>query len=217
MAESSLSLDARETYALAELVNLGVSRAAGALRQLAGGQVSVTVPAVSLISHAQAIEALSQTGQGPFAAVIQRFSGDFTGSALLVVPQARLHTLTRVVLAESAGPDDIGGMEDEVMAETGNIILNAYLGTIANMLQRTLNVALPEVLAGDGPAIFGHCAPAGGGDLVISQSIDFTLKARNVSGHLAMILDIPSLKAFKALLAEFGARAGVAGVTFNSA
>ena len=215
MAESLLSLDTFETGALTELVNLGASRAAGALRQLAGGPVSIAAPAVSLISHARAVEALSQAGQGPFAAVMLKFWGDFTGSALLVVPSARLLELTRVVLAESTVPDEVAGMESEVLAETGNILLNAYLGTLANMLQRTLNVALPELLAGDGHAIFSRCSPAGGGDLVISQSIDFALKGRNTSGHLAVILDIPSLKAFKALLGEFAARAGGAGVTFR--
>ena len=45
-------------------------------------------------------------------------------------------------------------METEALAETGNIILNSCLATMANMLKGSLSMSIPEVLRGNGAALF---------------------------------------------------------------
>ena len=50
--------------------------------------------------------------------------------------------------------EDVIDLEQEALAETGNIILNACLATIANVLRRTMRMSLPSVIRGDGDALF---------------------------------------------------------------
>lgn len=45
--------------------------------------------------------------------------------------------------------EDIVDLEDEALAETGNIILNSWVATLANLLKRGLKMSLPVVVRGD--------------------------------------------------------------------
>ena len=44
--------------------------------------------------------------------------------------------------------------EDEALAETGNIILNSWIATIANLLKQNLRMSLPLVVRGDSRHMF---------------------------------------------------------------
>jgi chemotaxis protein CheC len=45
-------------------------------------------------------------------------------------------------------------LEDEALAETGNIILNSWIATIANLLKQNLRMSLPLVVRGDSRHVF---------------------------------------------------------------
>ena len=69
-------------------------------------------------------------------------------------------------------------LEHEALAETGNIILNACLATIANVLRQTMRMSLPAVVRGDGGKLFDVQSDAAHGSLVLFLYIDFTVKNR---------------------------------------
>ena len=95
-------------------------------------------------------------------------------------------------------------MENEALAETGNIILNGCLATIANLLQRSLTMSLPEVLRGDGEMLFEVDAARGStGGLVLFLYINFSVRTRDIRGYIAMVMDLPSLAALKLLIEDF--------------
>jgi chemotaxis protein CheC len=60
----------------------------------------------------------------------------------------------RVVVGRELPLEDIVDLEDEALAETGNIILNSWIATIANLLKRGLKMSLPVVMHGDGKHVF---------------------------------------------------------------
>jgi chemotaxis protein CheC len=62
--------------------------------------------------------------------------------------------LVRVVVGRALTLEDIVDLEDEALAETGNIILNSWVATLANLLKRGLKMSLPVVVRGDGRHIF---------------------------------------------------------------
>ena len=89
------------------------------------------------------------------------------------------------------------------MAETGNIILNGCLATIANELERSLRISLPEILHGDGEMFFNLDPPPPPGDSVLLIYINFAVRHRDINGYIAMLLDMPSIAALKLLLREY--------------
>ncbi|MGH6910750.1 MAG: chemotaxis protein CheX [Phenylobacterium sp.] len=192
-----------ELDALTELVNIGVSRAAASLREMVGEQVHLSVPNVRLVSHAEAVGVLNERETGRLVAVHQVFEGDITGRALLIFPETKSLELVRAVAGGELPLEDIIELEPEALAETGNIILNGCLGTIANMLHRSLKMSLPEILRGEAPSLLEFAPPPERGDVVMFLYIDFVVRQRDIRGYVAMLMDMPSLAALKDLLAEF--------------
>lgn len=202
-SSEAMSLSELELDALTELVNLGVSRAALSLREMIGQQVILSVPSVALIGRLRAIEILSSREMDKLVAVHQVFEGDITGRALLIFPETKSLELVRAVTDGDLPLEDIIELEQEALAETGNIILNACLATIANQLQRTLKISLPEILRGDSRALFNLRPPPEAGDVVLFVYINFHVQKRDLQGYIAMLMDMPSLAALQLLLGDF--------------
>jgi len=94
-------------------------------------------------------------------------------------------------------------MEKETLAETGNVILNGCMGTMANMLHRPLTMSLPEVARGDGTGVFQLHGQSHDEGLVLFLYINFSIRSRNIRGYIAMLLDMPSFSALRLLIGEF--------------
>ncbi len=58
--------------------------------------------------------------------------------------------LIRAIVGAELSLEDIMELEQEALAETGNVLLNGCLSTMANSLERNLQISLPEVIHGDG-------------------------------------------------------------------
>jgi chemotaxis protein CheC len=196
-------LNELELDAFTELVNIGVSRAAGSLRDMIGEQVHLSVPTVVMVSRAEAIEILQKSENEKLVAVHQIFEGDITGRVLLIFPEPKSLELVRAVTGGELTLEDIIELEQEAVAETGNIILNGCLSTIANLLQRSLKMSLPEILRGTAPEFFNLPPPPEAGDMAMFLYINFEVQHRDITGYIAMLMDLPSLEALKLILREF--------------
>jgi chemotaxis protein CheC len=192
-----------ERDALTELVNIGVSRAAASLRKMVGEQVLLSVPSVEVVTQGVAARLIVERESNRLVAVRQDFEGAFSGRALLIFPEDKSLELVRAVAGGELAADEVAEMEEEALAETGNVILNGCLATIANMLQRSLSISLPEVLRGDGHHLFEAGANASSSGLVLFLYINFSVRRRDITGYIAMVMDLPSLVALKSLLGEF--------------
>jgi len=198
-----IQLEELERDALAELANIGVSRAATNLREMIGQQVLLSVPAVDVVTRDRAAQVIASRAKGGLVAVRQAFAGDLSGRVLLIFPETNSLELVRAVTGGDLPLEDIIDLEQEALAETGNIILNACLATIANILQRTLRVSLPEIVHGDGPALFEVSETTQVEDVVLFLYIDFSVNERDIHGYIAMLMDLSSLASLRKLLRDF--------------
>ena len=194
-------LDELELDALAELVNIGVSRAAASLRTMVGEEVLLSVPSVSVVTRAQAAEIIGERDD-KLVAVHQAFDGDIAGRALLIFPETNSLELVRAVTGGELPLEDIIELEQEALAETGNIILNGCLATMANLLQRSLRMSLPEIVRGSGSDLFELAGVSEQEDVVLFLYIDFAVKQRDIRGYIAMLMDLPALTALKHLVGD---------------
>jgi chemotaxis protein CheC len=194
---SELELDA-----LTELVNIGVSRAASSLGTMVEEQVLLSVPTVAVISRSDAAHRFAEAPDNLLVAVSQAFHGDVSGRALLIFPERNSLELVRAVTGGGLSLEDILELEHEALAEIGNIILNACIATVANLLKRSLTMSLPEIIRGTSARLF-ELAVSQGDDVVLFVHIDFSIKGRQVIGYVAMIMDFASLTSLKDLIDEF--------------
>lgn len=203
MIPESVVLAELERDALTEIVNIGVSRAASSLRKMIGDQVLLSVPSIEVVSQRRAARLISEREVSELVAVRQDFSGPFSGRALLIFPETNSLELVRAVTGGDLSPQDVLDMEHEALAETGNVILNSCLATMANMLKRSMTMTIPEVLRGSGASLFEVDEDEKKDGLVLFLYIDFAVRTRDIRGYIAMIMDLPALATLKDLLGEF--------------
>jgi chemotaxis protein CheC len=197
------ALSDTERDALAEIANMGVGRAAASLRQMVGEQVLLSVPAVEIVNRTKAAQLVDRGNSRKLVAVQQSFEGPFSGRALLIFPEAESLELVRSIVGAEQSLEDVIDLEQEALAETGNIILNACLATIANVLRHTMRMSLPAVVRGDGTTLFDAQAPTAGGELVLFLYIDFTIRNRDIHGFIALLMDLPSITALKEIVRDY--------------
>lgn len=192
-----------ERDAISEIANMGVSRAAASLRQMVGEQVLLSVPSVKMVSRQEAAGLVERGNSPRLVAVQQSFEGPFSGRALLIFPQAQSLELVRSIVGADHSLEDVIDLEHEALAETGNVILNACLATIANVLRKSMRMSLPSVIRGDGATMFETEKSDTSGNLVLFLYIDFTIKNRDIQGFIALLMDLPSITALKDIVKDF--------------
>jgi chemotaxis protein CheC len=190
-----------ERDALAEVSNIAMARAANSLRQMVEHEVLLSVPSVEILSREAASRIVARPDDPGLVAIRQDFTGAFAGRALLIFPEANSLELVRAVAGPDLSLDDIVAMEDEALAETGNIILNSWVATIANLLKRGLKMSLPVVMRGRGRQIFEHLERPD--SLVLFLHIRFEISNREIHGYVALLMDIPSIDHLRELIADF--------------
>ena len=196
-----IELSPIERDAFAEIANMGVARAATSLGRMLGEQVLLSVPAVHIVTREVAAELVERDNSAKLVAVQQSFDGPFSGRALLIFPEAQSLELVRSIVGADQSLEDVIDLEQEALAETGNVILNACLATIANVLRKSMRMSLPTIIRGDGATLFAQ--PPGGGNLVLFLYIDFTIKSRGMRGFIALLMDLPSIAALKEIVQDF--------------
>lgn len=198
----SIVLSELELDALTELVNLGVANAALSLREMVREEVLLSVPSVEMVTREEAIANLVEGELSRLVAVHQDFEGDIKGRAFLIFPEAKSFELVRAIVGGTLPLENIVELEHEALSETGNILLNGCLGTIANHFGRNLRISLPEVIHCVGNELFEtrHSSAA---ERVLFIYINFAVQLRDLQGYIAMLLDMPSFVTLKQLLAAF--------------
>ena len=191
-----------ERDALTELVNMGVGRAATHLSRMVSDQVLLSVPSVDIVNRADAARLLAARERTSLVAVEQLFSGSFSGRALLIFPETNSLELARAVLGSELSLEEIVDLEQDALAEIGNIILNGCLVVMANTLKDNLDISLPSVLRGDSERIFANAEP-NADELVMFLYIDFLIRSRSIRGYIALLMGLSSLESLKGLIHGF--------------
>jgi len=193
-----------ERDALTELANMGVGRAAANLSRMVGEPVQLSVPSINLINGEDVAPRLAGHVRSTFVAVQENFNGAFSGRALLLFPEARSLELVRAVVGPGTSLEEVADLEQEALAEVGNVILNGFLGTIANLLRQRIHTSLPEVLRGRAKALFHISDADRQSDVaVLFLTVDFVVRSRGIQGYIAVVMSFASLVSLQALVQEF--------------
>jgi chemotaxis protein CheC len=190
-----------ERDALREVSNIAMARAASSLRQMVEHEVLLSVPTIDIVSQETAAQIVGNPDNASVVAVRQDFNGAFSGRALLIFPEANSLELVRAVVGRHLPLEDIVDLEDEALAETGNIILNSWMATVSNLLRRTLKMSLPMVIRGESRRMFETVT--GQKSLVLFLRIQFEISKKEIRGYVALVMDVPSIEELRSLIADF--------------
>ncbi len=195
-----MTLSELELDALSEVFNMGVGQAADALSQLAGESVQLSVPQVQLLSKQEVVR---QLGGGPdqrISAVRQAFSGEVVTDAVLMFPADQSLLLVQIMVGEEVPLEQLGEMEQEALAEIGNILLNSVVASVADCLHIEFEGGLPQVELGVASDVLLDQEAT---EPILSVQIRFEIASRQIHGHLAFLLDMNSSGVLEHKVGEF--------------
>jgi chemotaxis protein CheC len=189
-----MMLTAEQRDALSELINIGFGRAAASLSRLTGHRVQLEVPQVMICPVDELGDTLRPYIDGEIASVHQVFSGPVAGDALLVLDQRSGGMLKELLTNEPALPLSIDASAREVIAEVGNILLNACLGMFGNLLKVQVSFAGPHVtLEGLEAVVESVVIEREGLRYALVVHAGFRLKGGSVTGYLIIVLSVASI------------------------
>jgi chemotaxis protein CheC len=190
-----MELNPVQQDALVELLNIGFGRAGASLSKLTQQRVLLDVPNVAIHPLTHLNQSLGRLVDERVASVHQVFSGPVAGDALLLLDPIAAATLTELLTDVPALSLDLDPSTREVFTEVGNIVLNACIGTFANMLQVPMSFSVPDVDVTSITSVIDRMVDSGDAfryALVVTAG--FRLRDSAVTGYVVIVLTVQSLK-----------------------
>ncbi len=180
--------------ALTELVNISFSRAASSLAELTGHRIELTVPHVEVYPITDLNNVLSTYINGEVATVHQFFQGKISGDAFMILDYNGSVMLSDLLTERQKSTGKLDASDREVLTETGNILLNACLGTLGNVLKINITFTVPKMHL-DSLDSFIKTIIIGRDELryAIVVTMMFGVQDSSVQGYLMVVLGVTSL------------------------
>ena len=191
-----MELDTDAVDAIRELINIGVGRAAGMLNEITKCPLILQVPSISI----ESIENLSvsQYENTPSLSTVSlHFQGTMSGVAALVFPPKSAALLVTLMTLEGEDAQDLDIMRIETLKEVGNIIINAVMGSISNVLEQQLKYSLPNYQE-IGIVALAQSLKKTADKRVVLANAHFHLEGTTIDGNILLILEIGSMDALLA-------------------
>ncbi|MDI1276075.1 chemotaxis protein CheX [Methylobacter sp.] len=185
---SELHLDA-----LAEIFSIGAGRAALSLSEIVGDEVHISVPSVQVINSKDINATTLSLNCGRFGAVSQYFSGPFNAEAVLLFTEEQALKIVSDMMGSQMSLEELAEFEHEAMCELGNIILNACLSAMADILDFTLESSLPNYRVASADEILHRLKENSNQPYVMVLHIDLAIEKRHTTGNLVFLLSSTSL------------------------
>ena len=194
-----------EMDALAEAFNLSLGEAAATFSAIVHEEIELSVPIVEFISRDELTRRLQGDKADQDPTRLCRINQSFTGSdglvtdALLLFPEHGSLEIVRRMLGDNTPVQHITELEQDALAEIGNIIINSCMSSLANLFGTELIGSLPRVQCSDAAHLLDDKAAD---NLILVARIGMVMSAHNLSGFVLFLMDVPSVDQFMARVAQ---------------
>ena len=189
---SDLHLDA-----LSEVFNIGAGRAAASLSEIVSEEVKLSVPSVEFRKCSELNAKVLSLEQTQLGVVRQKFSGAFTADASLLFTEDSALEIMRDMMGSQISIEELAEFEQEAMCELGNIILNACLSAMADMLDIRLDSSLPNYHVCNVDEVIENIISIEDQMYIMILHIDLKIERRQVNGTLIFLFSSASLGALR--------------------
>lgn len=189
-----MSLSPDQIDKLTEIVNIGFGRAAASLSRLVQQRILLSVPEIRLCSVKELPTILGLPNL-QVTTVHQVFSGRLNGDAILLFDYESASILVNLLSSEPPEPRPLMTSDREALIEIGNILLNAFIGSLGNLLKLKIHFSVPRFYIEAVDEIVNSLHV---GDKEIRYTLIiktfFETRDSHVGGYVVIILGIESLE-----------------------
>lgn len=185
-------LSPKQVDTITEIINIGVGKGSASLSQMIDGEILLNVPYVNVISFDHVLEEIQKLGKGDEVhSVEMRFSGEYEGSANVILPDDSSKLLASLLMHEDPDSATIDEMKDGLMIEVGNIILNGIMGSFGNILDAPLDYHMPKSYQGDVDGIYSQLDKERYNKVLVCHT-NFAVRGKNISGDILIMYEMKS-------------------------
>lgn len=192
-------LSSKQIDAITEIINIGVGRGSASLSQMIDGEISLDVPYINVITFNEILSEMDKMDIKDIHSVELKFSGEYEGSANVILSDASATQLASILIHEDKESDTLKEMKDGIMIEVGNIILNAIMGSFGNILDAPLDYHMPRSFQGDVEGLHGQLDQEKFSQILICRT-NFNARGKNISGEILIMYEMKSFDKLKKVL-----------------
>jgi chemotaxis protein CheC len=178
---------------LGEIINIGTGRAAQGLSAVIGESVQSSVPNVELIKLTDVSISSLRLHTEKFGVVTQEFTGALNAEVMLLFAEENVLRIVRNMMGAEIAIDVVREFENEAMCELGNIMINACLASITDMLHIAVESSLPRYTIKSGEEIANQIKSSDFQEFVLASHVDFSIEGLPTEGKLFFLMNSSSL------------------------
>ncbi len=191
--ENIKSLTASQIDFLKELINIGVGKSSASLNTLIDKHIILQVPLVKIMTYPEMMEYLENYKDEKYASVTLPFRGDLVGNIKLLLSSSNAAKLADTFIGENLNDVDLDSIRSGVLNEIGNIVTNAVLGSMCNMLEVELDYIVPYFEEGNKTIIIPKQLDEKESVVLYAQT-DFVIDELQVIGSFAIFFEMDAFK-----------------------
>jgi chemotaxis protein CheC len=162
------------------------------LNAILATHINLEVPFVRVLSQKEFEFDIKKNRVDSLAAVNLSFSGDISGNVELVFPKESAVNLVAALTGEKPESIVMDSIRTGTLSEIGNIVINAVIGSISNLLGFTLNYSMPLYLEGNYEKL-SMAVRTGEDSIILQARARFIIDMLAVVGDIMLFLELDSL------------------------
>jgi chemotaxis protein CheY-P-specific phosphatase CheC len=195
-----LNLNSLNSNCLSEIIARAAEQAAIALQDIVNQPVDLFFPEVRLINESGDVEVLGELIDKPGTVVKLKFDGGLKGAGFLIFSDGQDQKLVNGLVGQNGLlKEQLAETSEGIFNEVGNVLLNIYVGTIANQVKARVTYDVPHLFIHENKKkwalelIRSHIPPQ---QLLLLKS-SLGLGNLEITAHIVIIMDYSSEVAVK--------------------
>ena len=186
-----MQINPKQLDFLTEMINIGIGKGAKVLNTMVRSHIQLRVPSVRILTSSELIKELDFHCDEKLSAVNLEFDGNISGYAELIFPSDSASTLVTIFTGEYDENPPMDETRAGALCEIGNVVLNAVMGSISNILKLSFNYTVPHYIEGLVDTLFPHknvqAIPA-----ILLARTRFNIQEMEIEGDIVLLFKMGS-------------------------
>lgn len=189
---------------LKEIGSMGTAHAATALSKMVNKKVTMPVPKVSWLEF-QNVANFVGGPEAVIVGILVSLSGNIQGMMMYLMSLEAAHNIAELIIGTPPPENELyfGDMERSVIEEVSNIMLSAYLGSLAGLTNSQIKPSIPYMCVDMANAILSVPASEFGRVADKMLFIESQIAVENIKFSGCFVL-VPNLHSFYRILRALG-------------
>lgn len=147
-------LTSLQEYRLLELINTSIGQTASVISGMVRTPVNMYASRLNIMGQLSPYDLPCELTEQSVSAISQRFSGDFSGEAALILTDKSSFKIVRNLLGQGVAPGSLSDLEQDALKEAGSILVTSSLAVLFDISKTNCSLTLPYLRTGSGNEMF---------------------------------------------------------------